>query len=54
MTAVWDEDFDPAHPDLQHEAPGESTDDPSDTAPVQGTEADPGELPAELPGPQEA
>jgi len=53
MTNV--DDFDPEHPDLQHEVdthPGEATDNPADTAPAEGVEPDPGELPAELPDPE--
>jgi hypothetical protein len=44
-------DYDPDHPDLQHELPeheGESTTDPHDLDPPEGVETDPGELPSEL------
>lgn len=50
MTAHADEDFDPEHPDVQHEERGESTDDPADAQMGYGTELNPGELPAEIPG----
>jgi len=44
------EDYDPEHPDLQHEQPPvESTADPADTAPPEGEDDNPGELPAEIP-----
>jgi len=46
----WDEDFDPEHPDLQHEQPPvESTDDPADYEPDDSEETAPGDLPPELP-----
>jgi len=49
MNGHDDEDFDPEHPDLQHEQPPvESTDDPEDMAPGEG-ETDGGELPADIP-----
>lgn len=45
-----DQDFDPAHPDAQHEQPpAESTEDPADTEPSQGEETDPGDLPGSIP-----
>jgi len=45
-----DTDFDPDHPDLQHEQPPtESTDDPADFEIGHGEQADPGTLPYDLP-----
>lgn len=44
-------DYDPDHPDAQHEQPPtESTDDPADTQPGDGDDPDAGELPGEIPG----
>jgi hypothetical protein len=45
-----DEDFDPDHPDFQHEPPEVCTSDPADLAPGEG-EADPGDLPGTIPDP---
>ena len=52
MTGHDNEDFDPDHPDLQHEPPEDVTDDPADTEPGEG-ETPTGDLPAEIPGPGE-
>lgn len=43
--------YDPEDPDPQHAPPGVATDDPADTAPGEGVEEHPGELPAEIPDP---
>lgn len=49
-----DDDFDPDHPDLQHEQPPtETTADPADTEPGEGEETDPGELPGSIEPPPE-
>ena len=46
------EDYDPQHPDLQHEQPPvESTGDPADSEPPEGTEDDPGDVPVQIPDP---
>jgi len=47
----WDTDFDPEHPDLQHEQPPlETTDEPDDFEPDDSEETAPGELPSDIPG----
>ena len=50
MSEHWDTDFDPEHPDLQHEEPGDATSDPADIeVPATGEESDRGSLPEEIP-----
>lgn len=44
------EDYDPDHPDLQHEPPEVCTEDPGDFEPGEG-KTEGGELPAEIPDP---
>jgi len=50
-----DEDFDPFHPDFQHEQPPiESTDSPEDVVPDEyEADKDLGELPKSIPDPEE-
>jgi hypothetical protein len=49
-----DEDFDPDHPDLQHEPPEEPTEDAADVEPGVGEETEAGQLPENIEDPPPA
>jgi len=44
--------YNPDEPDVAHDAPGVSTNDPADLEPPEGVEADPGSFPDNLPDPE--